>query len=112
MGKEAVFAIFFEGFQIPAEIDLLLENNSAVALEPQAVRVLRYLAANHGRVVSKIELLEQIWGTTNITPDVLKRTILLIRRALGDTPKEARFIKTFHCLGYQFIAPVEIKPAI
>jgi DNA-binding winged helix-turn-helix (wHTH) protein/pSer/pThr/pTyr-binding forkhead associated (FHA) protein len=96
----------FPPFHIPADVDLLYKDEEVVPLEPQAVRVLRYLAENHGRVVTKDELLEAVWPDVFTTDGVLKKAISQARRALSDDIKEARFIETYHRRGYRFIAPV------
>jgi DNA-binding winged helix-turn-helix (wHTH) protein len=96
----------FAPFYIPADVDLLYRDESVIPLEPQAVRVLRYLADNHGRVVTKEELLEAVWPDVFTTDGVLKKAISQARRALGDDVKEAQFIETYHRRGYRFIAPV------
>ena len=99
-------ALYFAPFRITADVDLLYRGETVVPLEPQAVRVLRYLAENHDRVVSKEELLESVWPDVYTTDGVLKKAISQARRALGDEADQARFIQTFHGRGYRFIAPV------
>lgn len=104
----------FPPFKIPAGVDLLYRKDKIVALERRAVQVLRYLVANHDRVVSKEELLEAVWPDTFISDGVLKRAISQARRALGDGAEESKFIETYHGRGYRFIAEVvatQIDPA-
>ena len=97
----------FAPFHIPEGVNLLFREDEVVALEPRAVRVLRYLAENHERVVSKEELLEAVWPDVFTTDGVLKKAISQARHALSDDPKQARFIETYHRRGYRFIAPVQ-----
>ena len=101
----------FPPYRIPANIDLLYREEKIVALERRAVQVLRYLAANNDRVISKDELLEAVWPDTYTTDGVLKRAVSQARRALGDVADEARFIETYHGRGYRFIAAVEPEAA-
>lgn len=96
----------FPPFRIPSDVDLLYRGETVVPLEPQAVRVLRYLVEHHDRVVTKKELLERVWPATFTTDDVLKKAIFLARRALNDQATDARFIRTYHSRGYRFVAPV------
>jgi DNA-binding winged helix-turn-helix (wHTH) protein len=96
----------FAPFHIPEGVDLLFREDEVIALEPRAVRVLRYLAENYERVVSKDELLEAVWPDVFTTDGVLKKAISQARHALCDDPKQARFIETYHRRGYRFIAPV------
>jgi DNA-binding winged helix-turn-helix (wHTH) protein/pimeloyl-ACP methyl ester carboxylesterase len=93
----------------PFHLDLaggrLARGPDPVDLQPKALGVLRYLAERPGRLVAKEELLAAVWPDVFVTSDVLKVTIAEIRKALGDSPKESRFIETAHRRGYRFIAP-------
>ncbi len=99
-------ALLFHPFHLSSDVDLLFKGEDVIPLEPQAVRVLRYLAEHHDRVVSKDELLEHVWPNVFTTDGVLKKAISQARRSLGDDPDDARFIATYHGRGYRFIAPV------
>ena len=98
--------VHFSPYWVAPSVDVLYCGSAVVPLEPHAVRLLRYLAENHGRVVSKEELLEQIWPDVFTTEGVLKKAISQARRSLGDEAANARFIETYHARGYRFIAPV------
>ncbi|MEO8378372.1 MAG: AAA family ATPase [Acidobacteriota bacterium] len=96
----------FGSFHLAAGVDLLYRDDQVVPLEPRAVRVLRYLAEHSDRVLSKEELLEEVWSDVFTTDGVLKKAVSQIRRALGDDAEQSRFIATYHSRGYRFIAPV------
>jgi DNA-binding winged helix-turn-helix (wHTH) protein len=98
-------AIHFGDFHLLAGVDLLYRGGEVVPLEPRAVRVLRYLAENHQRVVTKEELLEAVWPEVFTTDAVLKTAISKVRRALGES-EARRFVETYHGRGYRFVAPV------
>jgi DNA-binding winged helix-turn-helix (wHTH) protein/tetratricopeptide (TPR) repeat protein len=98
-------AIRFQGFSIPGEADVLYRSDAVVPLEPQAVRVLRYLAEHRTRVVGKQELLQTLWPDVVPTEAVLKKAVSQIRRALGDDADAGPFIQTHHRRGYRFVAP-------
>ncbi len=72
---------------------------------PKPFAVLRYLVDHAGRLVTPDELLGAIWPDTYVQPEVLRRYILEIRRALDDAADAPRFVRTFPKRGYQFIAP-------
>lgn len=57
------------------------------------------------------ELLGRVWGRQAVTPGVFSQSIREIRQALGDSPREPRFIETRYRLGYCFIAPVHVEAA-
>src|SRR5688500_20317530 len=69
--------------------------------------VLHYLVENRGRLVSKEELIQAVWGETFVTDNALTRVIAQLRKALGDSAKQARYIETVPTQGYRFIAAVE-----
>ncbi|HWW61364.1 MAG TPA: winged helix-turn-helix domain-containing protein, partial [Thermoanaerobaculia bacterium] len=96
----------FDAFHLPPGVDLLYRDTDVVPLEPRAVRVLRYLVEHHDRVLSKEELLEEVWADVFTTDGVLKKAVSQIRRVLGDDADRSRFIATYHGRGYRFIAPV------
>jgi DNA-binding winged helix-turn-helix (wHTH) protein/tetratricopeptide (TPR) repeat protein len=73
---------------------------------PKPFAVLRYLIENPGRLITHDQLLGAVWPDTYVQPEVLRRYILEIRRALGDSAETPRFVQTFPKRGYQFIAPV------
>jgi Tol biopolymer transport system component/DNA-binding winged helix-turn-helix (wHTH) protein len=80
-----------------------------LALEPKAVTLLIHLVAHRDRVVTKDELTELLWKDTFVTPNALTRLIAQLRRELGDTATEARYIQTVHRRGYRFIAAVRVS---
>ena len=78
-----------------------------VALEPQVFDVLAYLARNGDRLVTKNELLDEIWGDRFVSESALTSRIKSARRAVGDTGRDQRIIRTIHGRGYRFVATVE-----
>lgn len=99
----------FSGFLIPADVDVLFRDDEAIPIEPQAVRVLRYLAERPGRVVTKEELLDRVWPDVFTTDGVLKKAVSQIRKALGDSTSQPQFVETHHGRGYRFIAAVDAE---
>jgi DNA-binding winged helix-turn-helix (wHTH) protein/TolB-like protein/Tfp pilus assembly protein PilF len=76
-------------------------------LAPRAFDVLVYLIENRGRVVEKQELFEAVWKDTFVSDNALMRAIREIRRELGDSATESKYVETVHKRGYRFIAEVE-----
>jgi DNA-binding winged helix-turn-helix (wHTH) protein/Tol biopolymer transport system component len=76
-------------------------------LEPKAFRLLLILIRNPNKLIAKEELLNSVWEDTAITENSLARNVSLLRRALGDDPREPRFIETVSSIGYRFVCPVE-----
>lgn len=75
-----------------------------IFLRPKSFEVLRYLAANPGRVITKEELMERVWSGTFVTDDSLVQCIKDIREAIRD--QERRIVKTLPRRGYLFAAVV------
>jgi DNA-binding winged helix-turn-helix (wHTH) protein len=75
-------------------------------LEPQVFEVLLYLLRHRDRVVTKAELLDEVWGSRFVTDSALTSRVKAARRAVGDSGREQRVIRTVHGRGYQFLAPV------
>jgi TolB-like protein/DNA-binding winged helix-turn-helix (wHTH) protein/Flp pilus assembly protein TadD len=97
---------FFHPFRLDAGNQSLLRGEERVPLTPKAFDVLRYLVDSAGRLVSQDELLEAVWPETYVNPEVLRKYILEIRKALGDKPDKPEFIETITKRGYRFVATV------
>ena len=85
----------------------LRRAGQVVALEPQVFDVLAYLARNGDRLVTKNELLDEIWGDRFVSESALTSRIKSARRAVGDTGRDQRIIRTIHGRGYRFVATIE-----
>ena len=96
----------FEPFRLDVENQCLWRGDARVPLMPKPFAVLQYLVEHPGRLITHDQLLEAIWPDTYVQPEVLRRYILEIRRALGDRAEAPQFVQTLPKRGYQFIAPV------
>src|SRR5262245_14455989 len=81
-----------------------------IEMEPQVFDVLAYLLRHRERVVPKTELLDQVWGNRFVSESALSSRIKSARRAVGDTGRDQRIIKTVYGRGYRFVADVIEKP--
>jgi pimeloyl-ACP methyl ester carboxylesterase/DNA-binding winged helix-turn-helix (wHTH) protein len=92
------------------EIDLeryeVRRRGQAVRVEPQVFDVLRYLVEHRDRVVSKEELLDNVWGDRFVSESALTSRIKDARRAVGDDGRQQHLIRTVHGRGYRFVAEV------
>ncbi len=84
----------------------LNRSGEQVALEPQALQLLEFLVRNRDRIVSKQEIIDEIWGGAAITDAALNTRIRSVRKALGDSAASSDYIKTFPKRGFQFVAPI------
>ncbi|WFU91351.1 AAA family ATPase (plasmid) [Rhizobium sp. CC1099] len=75
-------------------------------LAPKAFTLLAFLVEHAGRLVRHEDILDAVWAKTVVEPQAVKKHIATLRGALGDDPKNPRYIETTAKRGYRFIAPV------
>jgi DNA-binding winged helix-turn-helix (wHTH) protein/tetratricopeptide (TPR) repeat protein len=78
------------------------EDGAVCAIRPQAFTVLKYLAQRPGQLVTKKELMAEVWRGMQVTDDSLVQAIGDIRRAINDA--KHRVVKTVPRRGYLLIA--------
>ena len=78
-----------------------------VTLEPRAFDLLVHLSHRPGQLVDKETLIRDVWHGTAVTDNAITRVVAQVRRAIGDTAHEPRYIETVPTRGYRFIARVE-----
>ncbi|MEO8011926.1 MAG: winged helix-turn-helix domain-containing protein [Dokdonella sp.] len=102
--------IRFDGVEIDGDGHRLLVNGVEVPVERKAFAVLVLLAAEPGRLFTRDEILQAVWGHAHVTPGVLNRVITLLRQALGESASAHRYLHTVHGVGYRFDAVVSTEP--
>lgn len=80
-------------------------------VEPKIMKVLEALINNAGKVVTREKLIDEIWGIGYGTDERLTRAIYILRKALKDTGKPSRYIRTIPKTGYQLIADISASSA-
>lgn len=101
------FQVFqFDDVRIEPAAFRVWKSGAAVALEPKAFEVLLFFIQNSGRVVTKRELLDAVWKDTFVSENALTREIALLRKALGEEARKAKYIETVPTRGYRFIAEI------
>lgn len=102
----------FGPFRLDAAERRLLRDGSPVSLPPKVLDTLLILVENPGRLIEKNELMTCVWPDTFVGEAALARNISDLRRALGESSPEARYIETVPKSGYRFVADVRlIEPA-
>ncbi len=96
----------FEGCVLDETTQELRRDGDVVHVEPQVLAVLQHLVTNRDRMVTKIELLDEVWGDRFVSESALTSRIKLARKACGDSGREQRIVKTVHGRGYRFVADV------
>jgi predicted ATPase/DNA-binding winged helix-turn-helix (wHTH) protein len=95
--------VWFEDFELDTTTFELRRDGVPVHLEPQAFDVLAHLIRHRDRVVSKEELLDEVWGDRFVSVSALTSRVKQIRRALGEGGRVQHHIRTMHGRGYRFI---------
>src|SRR5260370_14012614 len=96
----------FGPFRLDPTEHTLLRDDQVVALTPKAFETLALLVRSSGHLVRKEELLERVWRDTIVEEGNLNVIIHTLRKALGDDPRESKYIETVAKCGYRFIAQV------
>lgn len=102
----------FGGFRLDTVLQVLVSPaGDIIALPGRAYEVLRYLVERSGELVDKASVMRAVWPSTVVEDNNLNQCILTLRRALGETAGERRFILTVPGRGFKFVAPVRVIPA-
>src|SRR5689334_807196 len=96
----------FGDWQVDVGGNSLSHGDARATLEPRAMDVLRYLCRHPGAVIPAEELLQTCWGTAELGDNPVHKAIAQLRRALGDSSTEPRYIETVRKRGYRAIAAV------
>ncbi|MEQ9266570.1 MAG: winged helix-turn-helix domain-containing protein [Balneolaceae bacterium] len=76
-------------------------------IELRTMEILLLLASNEGKVVSKQELHDEIWGDIYVTDNALTRAVSRLRKAFDDDPLQPQYIDTISKTGYRIIATID-----
>jgi len=83
-------------------------GGEGVAVEPQVFDLLLYLLENRDRVVSKDDLFDTIWEGRIVSESTLTSRINAVRKAVGDTGRDQRLVRTIARKGFRFIGDVRV----
>ena len=92
----------FEQFTVDSDTRQLLRDGTEIHLSTKAFDLLSLLLARRPSVVSKEELLRQIWPGSYVVEANLNVVVGEVRRAIADNVQSPRFIRTVHGVGYAF----------
>jgi len=100
----------FDRFLLDPAERILSCDGAPLSLTPKAFDILICLVRNQGHIVTKDELLRQVWPDTFVEEINLAVNVSAIRKALGDSVQECRFVATVPGRGYRFVAEVRHPP--
>jgi DNA-binding winged helix-turn-helix (wHTH) protein/TolB-like protein len=98
----------FGELRIDALARTLRRDQEIVALNRRAFDVLLYFVQNPGRVLTRDELLKNVWPDTYVDENSLAQSISALRRALDEKPGDNSYIVTLPGRGYQFVSLVQV----
>lgn len=107
--SEDAFGTFsFAGKTIDFGALELRTNGTVIRLTLMESELLRHLIRNDGRVVSRKQILEQVWGLHEDTDTrAIDNFVVRLRRYLEDDPAQPRHLLTVRGVGYRFLANPE-----
>jgi DNA-binding winged helix-turn-helix (wHTH) protein/tetratricopeptide (TPR) repeat protein len=112
MSKERNELYEFGPFRVDRRECLLTRDGQTIAVTPKAFDTLVALLQNSGHLMLKDELMLTLWPDSFVEEVNLSQNISTLRRVLGDTAQDSRYIVTVPGKGYRFVAEVKtIAPA-
>jgi TolB-like protein/DNA-binding winged helix-turn-helix (wHTH) protein/Tfp pilus assembly protein PilF len=85
----------------------ITDGAEACRLEPKVMEVLHCLARHAGTLVTKQQLVDEVWAGRPVTDEVIARCISALRSHLHDNHRAPQYIETIPKRGYRLIAPVQ-----
>lgn len=102
------YKLRFGTFEVDLQERELYNRGIRIGLQQKPFRILELLLRKRGALVTREELAQHLWPNLHVSFDRgLNTAVNVLRRALGDSPTNCRYIETRSGLGYRFIAHVE-----
>jgi pimeloyl-ACP methyl ester carboxylesterase len=96
----------FGSFTLDAPERRLVRDGMEIPLPHKVFTTLRLLAESGGRLMTREQLLEQVWPDVAVEEGNLNHIISILRKALGEQATGQSYIETVPRVGYRFVAPV------
>ena len=99
----------FDSFELDLETGELSKNGRHLRLQDQPARLLVLLARHAGKLVTRAEIREELWGEDQFVEfdHAINTAVKKIRTALDDDAEHPRLLETLPRKGYRFIGSVE-----
>src|SRR5215203_1227837 len=97
----------FGGFRLDTAEHALRHGDEPVPLTHKAVELLILLVERRGQTVTKNELMDALWRDTYVDENNLAVTVMMLRKAFGESAFDKKFIETVPKRGYRFVASTE-----
>jgi TolB-like protein len=102
--------LFFGDQMLDTERRELCRGPDQIPMEPQVFDLLVYLVQHHERVVSRDDLISAIWNGRIVSDSTLTSRINAARKAIGDSGRDQKFIRTISRKGFRFIGALRSQP--
>ena len=107
--NSAVFR--FEEFVVDPMARILSRNGETIPLTPRVFDTLMAFVARPGETISKDDLMTTIWEDSFVEESNLTQNVAVLRKALGENPRQHKYIVTVPGKGYRFVPDVFHEPA-
>jgi DNA-binding winged helix-turn-helix (wHTH) protein/TolB-like protein len=107
MGQKTGHLYKFGPFLLDTAQHVLSRRGEPVPLTPKTYDMLLVLVESHGRLLPKEELMKALWPSSFVEESNLTQQISMLRKVLGESAGEDRYIVTISGRGYRFAAAVE-----
>jgi len=100
----------FDKFELDTAKYELRADGAAQHVEPQVLALLILLVANRDRLVSRDEIIDEVWDGRIVSESAISARIKSARKAIGDDGTAQQWIRTVHGRGFRFIGEVQAEP--
>jgi DNA-binding winged helix-turn-helix (wHTH) protein len=101
----------FGEFTLDGDRRLVLRGDDALPIPSKAFQLLELLLSRRPGAVSRQEIQDALWPESLVTDTTLATVVSHLRRALGETARDARLVRTVWGLGYAFDGEASEEPA-
>ena len=96
----------FGPFRADIEREILSRDGEQVPLTPKSFQTLVAFLRSRKEIVTKDELMKLVWPDSFVEEANLSRNVFMLRKALGESPQDHRYIVTVPGQGYRFAEEV------
>ena len=100
----------FDDWELDTGLYELRHRGQAAKVEPQVFDLLYFLLRNRDRVVSRDEIVDEVWDGRIVSEATISTCLKGARQAVGDDGRQQRLIRTVHGRGFRFVGDVVERP--
>lgn len=99
----------FDNFEIDSEMFELRKDGVVQHVEPLVFDLIHYLVQNPDRVLTRDEIIDEIWNGRIVSETTISSCVKSARKALGDSGENQKYIRTNRGRGFQFLSNVTVS---